>query len=263
MTNSQMMKPLLTRQFQQLPVRIYGTNQEVGMAAALEARQILSRAIETNRNVNVILATGNSQLSFLHALRELPGIDWAKVRIFHMDEYVGIDPDHPASFPRFLREHFVDHVHPAAFYPISGQADAVQSTCREYESLLRRYPADLVALGWGENGHLAFNDPPYAKFEDPHWVKVVELDEMSRKQQVGEGHFRALTEVPKQAITVTIPALLAAENILAIVPEARKAEAVRACLTEPISEMRPGSILRRVNHAQLYLDQDSAALLPA
>jgi glucosamine-6-phosphate deaminase len=119
----------------------------------------------------------------------------------------------------------------------------------------------MVALGFGENGHLAFNDPPYARFDDPVWLKVIELAEASRRQQVGEGHFRSLDEVPKQAITLTIPALLAAKSILCIVPEARKAEAVRACLTEPVSEDRPGSVLRRVSHARLYLDQDSAAKL--
>lgn len=262
MTSSRSVRPLAELQYQKLPVRIYRTNQEVGQAAALDAREILINVIAEKGEANLILATGNSQLTFLHALRELPDIDWQRVRIFHMDEYIGIDPQHPASFPRFLREHFVDFVHPKAFYPMSGEPDAVQEMCGEYESLLRRYPADLVALGFGENGHLAFNDPPYAKFDDPVWVKVVELEGKSRRQQVGEGHFRTLDEVPKQAVTLTIPALLAAKEILAIVPEARKAEAVRACLTKPVSEDRPGSILRQVDHARLYLDQDSAALLP-
>jgi glucosamine-6-phosphate deaminase len=142
-----------------------------------------------------------------------------------------------------------------------SQPEDVEKACREYEALLRAYPADLVALGFGENGHLAFNDPPYARFDDPVWVKVVELAEASRRQQVGEGHFNSLEEVPTQAITLTIPALLAAKAMLCIVPEARKAEAVRACLKDPISEERPGSILRRIDHARLYLDQDSASKL--
>jgi glucosamine-6-phosphate deaminase len=210
---------------------------------------------------NMILATGNSQLAFLHALRDLPGIDWSRVRIFHMDEYIGIDPQHPASFPGFLHKHFVDRVQPAAFYPISGEPDNVPNIIKEYDSLLRQYPADLVALGFGENGHLAFNDPPYADFEDPEWVKVVALDEVSRNQQVGEGHFDSLEEVPREAITLTIPALLAARNVLAIVPEARKQNAVFVCLTESVSEDRPGSILRQVDNAKLYLDQESASLL--
>ena len=254
-------KPLRTTQYDHLPVEIYRTNEEVGQAAAQAARTIIVDAIATKGNANLILATGNSQLTFLKSLRSLPDIDWSKVRVFHMDEYLDLPPDHPASFPLFLRRHFLDFVQVGAFYPVAGQAEEAEQICRDYTALLRQYPADMVALGFGENGHLAFNDPPYALFEDPAWVKVIELAEASRRQQVGEGHFRTLAEVPTQAITLTIPALLAARSILAIVPEVRKAEAVRACLTEPVSEARPGSILRQVNHARLYLDQDSAAAL--
>ncbi len=223
---------------------------------------IIQQAIEERGEANVILATGNSQLSFLETLRELEGIDWSKVRVFHMDEYVGIDPEHRASFPRFLRDHFLNAVQVGEFFPISGDADRTEEICREYEARLRDFPADMVALGWGENGHLAFNDPPYAHFNDPVWAKPIELAEASRRQQVGEGHFDSLDEVPTHAITLTIPALLAAKQVLCIVPEARKADAVRACLGEPISEDRPGSILRQVSHARLYLDPQSAAGLP-
>jgi glucosamine-6-phosphate deaminase len=134
----------------------------------------------------------------------------------------------------------------------------VEAACAEYAALLHLYPADLVALGIGENGHLAFNDPPYAEFNDPVWVKVIKLDEASRRQQVGEGHFSTIDSVPTHAITLTIPALLAAKRVLAIVPEARKVEAVRSCLYQPVSEDRPGSILRNIDHATLYLDPDSA-----
>jgi len=261
MDNEEAIQPLATNRYGSLPVAVYRSNEELGQAAAFDARAILMDAIGARGEANLILATGNSQLTFLHALRELDGIDWSQVRIFHMDEYLGIEPDHPASFPRFLRRRFVDFVQPAVFYPLPSQPADVQQVCRDYEALLRRYPADLVALGFGENGHLAFNDPPDADFDEPVWVKRVRLAEASRRQQVGEGHFASLAEVPTHAITLTIPALLAARRILAIVPEARKAEAVRACLTEPVSEDRPGSILRQVAHARLYLDQDSAALL--
>lgn len=254
-------KPLKTTQYDQFPVAIYRSNQDMGQAAALDARDIINRAIAAKGEANIILATGNSQLTFLEALRTLPGIDWPKVSVFHMDEYLGLDPSHPASFPLFLRRHFLDFVTVKAFYPVSGQPGNEEAICREYERLLRTHPADMVALGWGENGHIAFNDPPYALFDDPVWVKVIELAEASRRQQVGEGHFGSLAEVPPQAITLTIPALLAPKQILCIVPEARKADAVRACLTEPVSEDRPGSILRRVGHARLYLDVDSAAKL--
>jgi glucosamine-6-phosphate deaminase len=254
-------QPLATRQYDDLPVAVYASNAEMGQAAALAARAIIQQAHAERGHANVILATGNSQLSFLHALRDLDGIDWSKITVFHMDEYVGIDPNHPASFPLFLRQHILDQVHPGQFCPVPSQPNDIEDACRNYEALLRDYPADLVAMGFGENGHIAFNDPPYANFNDIVWVKVVALAEASRRQQVGEGHFTALAEVPTHAITLTIPALLAPKHILCIVPEARKAEAVRACLTEPVSEDRPGSVLRTVQHAQLYLDQDSAALL--
>lgn len=254
-------QPLSTRKYDSLPIAIYSSNQALGLAAALEARRIIQAAIADRGAANIIIATGNSQLTFLHALRDLAGIDWGKVTVFHMDEYVGIDPNHPASFPLFLHQHIIDAVKPGKFYPVPGQPADTEQACRDYEALLRAHPADLVAMGWGENGHIAFNDPPYADFDDPVWVKVIALAEASRRQQVGEGHFRSLAEVPTHAITLTVPALLAPKRILCIVPEARKAAAVCACLTEPISEDRPGSILRTVSHAQLYLDQDSADLL--
>lgn len=244
-----------------LPVRVYGSEADLGAAAAADMAAILRDAIDARGEANLILATGNSQLAFLRALRADASVDWSRVRIFHMDEYVGIDPNHRASFPKFLREHFLDHVSGATFHPISGDPDRVAAICAEYEAELRAHPADAVALGWGENGHLAFNDPPFAEFEDPVWAKAVRLDDVSRRQQVGEGHFDSLDEVPTHAITLTIPALLAAGRVLCIVPEARKADAVHACLREPISEDRPGSILRRVEHATLYLDPDSAKRL--
>ncbi len=179
-----------------------------------------------------------------------------------MDEYVGIDPQHPASFPLFLHRHFLDYVDVAAFFPVEAPVRRHRGgACREYEALLRRYPADLCACGIGENGHLAFNDPPYADFDDPVWVKVVQLDERSRLQQVGEGHFGSLDEVPTHAVTLTIPALMSAGRVLCIVPEARKADAVLASLRGPITEDCPASFLRTQPHARLYLDPDSAALL--
>ena len=245
----------------QLPVELYASNEELGQAAAKKAQQILSEAIDKKGFANLILATGNSQLTFLKALRNLGDVDWQKVRIFHMDEYIGINPSHPASFPLFLENHFLQFTKPGHFHPIPSETSDVDSACKAYEALIRHHPADLVAMGWGENGHIAFNDPPDAHFDDPHWVKVVELAEESRLQQVGEGHFTSLDEVPKQAITLTIPALIAPVHILCIVPEARKASAVKACLSEPVDESRPGSILRTISHATLLLDQDSASLL--
>lgn len=252
-------QPIRTSQVDSLPVAVYENEAAAGAAAAADMAAIITGAIAARGAANLILATGNSQLAFLRALRATQGIEWSRVTVFHMDEYIGIDPDHRASFPRFLRQHFFDHVEGVTFYPVSGDADRVAAVCAEYEALLRSHPIDAVALGFGENGHLAFNDPPYAEFNDPVWVKAIKLDEVSRRQQFGEGHFDSLAEVPTHAITLTVPALLAAKRVLCIVPEARKAKAVFECLTMPVSEARPGSVLRTVDHATLYLDPDSAA----
>lgn len=253
-------QPIRELTIDQLPVSIYRTNDELGAAAAVEAAGVINAALHVGNEANVILATGNSQLTFLAALLQ-SDIDWARVNIFHMDEYLGIDPNHPASFPNFLRKHLLAYVKPKAFYPVSGRVESVEGACAEYARLLRAHPADLCALGYGENGHLAFNDPPFADFGDPVWVKTIKLAEASRRQQVGEGHFATLDDVPTHAITLTIPALLAAKRVLAIVPEARKADAVQRALQMPISEDCPGSILRRAPHAHLFLDQESASKL--
>jgi len=247
--------------FGHLPVGVYPDNTALGQAAAERAARILAEAVAAHGRANVILATGNSQLSLYAALRQRSDIEWARIQIFHMDEYVGIAPDHPASFRRYLREQIVEPVQPAAFYPLNADAADAQAECERYAVLLARYPADLCCLGFGENGHLAFNDPAFARFDDDVPVKLVELDEISRRQQVGEGYFAALTDVPRQAITLTIPALLSAQRMLAIVPEERKAEAVLAALTGPISTACPASILRTVTHAELFLDRDSFSLV--
>lgn len=251
-------KPIHETKVKDLQVSIFETNEQLGQAAAAEAVAVIRGAVQARGVANIILATGNSQLTFLTALREMPDVPWDKVNVFHMDEYIGLAPQHSASFPRFLQRHLLDYVSPQAFYPVPGQAQDSASACREYEALLRAHPADLCALGYGENGHLAFNDPPFADFDDPVWVKVVKLDDVSRHQQVGEGHFGSLAEVPTHAMTLTIPALLAANRVLAIVPEARKAPAVARALRGPIAEDCPGSILRTAPHAHLFLDRDSA-----
>jgi glucosamine-6-phosphate deaminase len=246
--------------YDDLPTFVYESNEALGAAAADEAERIIQAALADRGEANIIIATGNSQLTFLEALR-VKAIEWSKVNVFHMDEYLGLEPTHPASFPAFLRRHFLVNIIPKAFFPVVSHNRFPEDVCHEYAAALRAHPADLCALGIGENGHLAFNDPPFAEFNDPAWVKVIRLAEASRKQQVGEGHFKSIDEVPTHAITLTIPALLAAKRVLAIVPEARKADAVYCSLRGPISESCPGSILRRTAHAQLFLDQDSAAKL--
>jgi len=251
---------LLETKVDLLPVSIYQTNEAMGQAAAKEAAQIIQQAIDEKGTASIIIATGNSQLTFLEGLRESAGIDWSKVTICHMDEYVGLEPGHSASFPGFLQRQLLAHIPaPAAFYPVKAGEGDLESDCADYARLLHAHPADLCAMGIGENGHIAFNDPPFAEFNDPVWVKVVRLDEVSRQQQVGEGHFGSLDEVPTHAITLTIPALLAARQVLCIVPEARKANAVYDTLHGPISEACPASIMRQKRHVHLYLDAEAAA----
>lgn len=251
--------PIRTMTFDQLRVSVYQDNETLGRAAAAEAALIIRRAVAERGVANLIVATGNSQLTFFHALRETPDISWPAVNVFHMDEYLNLAPGHPASFPLFLRRHIVDHVPVGAFYPVPGHPADVELACRGYELLLRAHPADLCVLGIGENGHVAFNDPPVADFDDPVWMKVVELDEACRRQQVGEGHFASLGEVPTHALTLTVPALRSAKQMLCLVPERRKAEAVRKTLLGPVSTACPASILRRTPHARLFLDRDSAS----
>lgn len=247
--------------FDDLGVAVFPSNEALGAAAAEEAAAIIGEAVAGRGVANLVLATGNSQLTFLHALRDRAGIPWQAVTVFHMDEYLGLTPGHPASFPLFLRHHLIDAVRPGAFFPVPGNPDDAELACSGYGDLLRAHRIDLCVLGIGENGHLAFNDPPQADFDDPRSVRVVELDPRSRSQQVDEGHFRSLEEVPRRAITMTIPALRSASRLLCLAPEARKAEAVRRSLLGPIDAACPASILRRTPHARLFLDPDSASQL--
>ena len=249
------------KQFDRLPVEIYESMDALGKAAAERAAGILKSVLVNSDFANMIVATGNSQLSFYDHLVRKEGIDWSRVRIFHMDEYVGMALTHPASFRRYLHEKLVDWVTPAAFFGIQGDASDLALECDRYSDLLTQYPAHLCCLGIGENGHLAFNDPPVANFQDQVKVKIVRLDQRSRMQQVGEGHFPDLAQVPAHAVTLTIPALLSARQVLAIVPELRKAEAVTRALTGPVTTACPASILRTVPNARLYLDVDSASQL--
>jgi glucosamine-6-phosphate deaminase len=234
---------------------------EMARDAAVEAADAIRAAIAERGEANVMLATGNSQLAFLVELIQLPDIAWDRVRAFHMDEYVGLAASHSASFRRYMRERVAAHLPIMEFHYIEGDAPDAEAEAARYAALLREHPLDLTCAGIGENGHLAFNDPPVADFDDPLDVKVVALEEASRRQQVGEGHFATIADVPTHAITVTIPALLLAERVLVIVPEARKARAVREALYGPISTACPASILRRQENAMLFLDLESSTLL--
>ncbi|MBW6456429.1 MAG: 6-phosphogluconolactonase, partial [Trueperaceae bacterium] len=244
-------------QIGELPVRVYADPQALGAAAATDAASAIRAAVAERGEAHVILATGTSQVAFLEALATLPDLPWTQVELYHMDEYVGLAGDHAASFRRFLRERIVDLVGPRAFHEIRGDAPPEAEAAR-YGGLVAGRRIDLTCMGIGENGHLAFNDPPDARFDDPQPARVVRLDEASRRQQVGEGHFPDLGSVPTHAITLTIPTLLAATRVQVVVPEARKAEAVRRALRKAIDEACPASVLRRVPHATLYLDRDAA-----
>ena len=247
-----------TLQIDLLQVRIHPTQAEMATDVAREAKQILMDALGHQPTASVIFAAANSQIQALEALVKLGGIDWSRVVMFHMDEYLGLDAQHSASFRRFLRERVELRVKPRAFHGIEGETLQPVSECERYTRLLRAQPIDLCLLGIGENGHLAFNDPPVANFTDPHDVKLVKLDEACRQQQVGEGHFPNLAAVPQYAFTLSVPALCSARRMLCIVPERRKAAAVKAALHGPIETTCPASFLRKQAHCTLFLDAESA-----
>lgn len=253
-------EPTDRRTYGDLRVEIYPDDAALGAAAAHDAAAAIHEAVAARHEAHVILATGNSQLAFLEALASTPGLPWSRVELYHMDEYVGLGGDHPASFRRFLRERIVDRVKPRAFHEIRGDVPPEVEAAR-YAALLSTRHVDLTCMGIGENGHLAFNDPPDARFDDPLGARVVKLDEVSRSQQVGEGHFKTLADVPKHAISLTIPTLLASTRVQVVVPEARKSGAVRRSLLDPVDEACPASILQRTPHATLYLDADAASQL--
>lgn len=244
-------------------VLVHPDSQTLARAAADEAASAIRAAVSERGVANAMFATGNSQIAFVAALVEqTPDVPWGDVVVFHMDEYVGVGPDHPAGFALWIRERIVERVRqgPRAAHYLDGLADP-GAECARYADLLMRNPLDLCCLGIGENGHLAFNDPPVADFEDPALVKVVRLDRACRQQQVGEGHFPDLAAVPELAMTVTIPALLAARTVIAVVPESRKAPPVRDALRGPVSASCPASVLRTRANAVLHLDRDSASLI--
>ena len=242
-------------------LRILAAKEALGKAAAESVAGIISHAIATSGRSRVIVATGASQFEFLDALVKLP-VAWDKVTFFHLDEYVGLDETHGASFRRYLRERlFSKLVPPAAAVHYLDPVRAVSS----YPALLTEAPIDLACIGIGENGHVAFNDPPPggANFHDPVLVKRVQLDEACRRQQLGEGWFATLDDVPTHAITLTVPAIMRAKAISCVVPDARKAEAVRKTLTAAVSEAVPATVLRRHPCVTLWLDTAAASLLPS
>jgi glucosamine-6-phosphate deaminase len=232
----------------------------LGEAAASDIAAALARRLESRPEVRMIFASAPSQEATLRSLARWPGIDWRRVTAFHMDEYLGLDPDAPQRFGTWLREVLFDRVPIGGVHLIEPGGDPLV-TAEVYAGLLAAAPIDLVCMGIGVNGHLAFNDPP-ADLEDPSLVKIVELDEVSRRQQVDDGCFADLDEVPHRAITLTVPALLSAEEVFCMVPGARKRAAVTAALHGPVDGRMPASALRTHPNCTIYLDEESAPDVP-
>jgi glucosamine-6-phosphate deaminase len=254
---------LASLSYNEANVCVYRSHDALGAAAANQAADVIRRAIARRGRARIIIATGNSQLAVSAALVQQQGVDWKSVDIFHLDEYVGISEDHLASFRYWVRTRIVEKVHPASAEYMEGDARELDLEMERYTRLLAAGPIDLAFVGIGENGHIAFNDPGVADFNDPRMVKRVTLDEICRRQQVGEGHFKDMDSVPREAVTLTCSALFRAEYWVCCIPDARKAQAVRNSLEGPISPACPGSLVRRHPNTTLYLDIHSAALLEA
>jgi len=240
---------------------IFKTKSQMGVAAAASAAQVIKQAIKVKKQANMILATGTSQFEMLKNLAAADEIDWQEVTMFHLDEYIGLSADHPASFRRFLKERFVDKVPGLkAVHFVNGDAKDPQQECRRISAIIAKHPIDVALLGIGENGHLAFNDPP-ADFATLQPYIVVELDEKCRRQQLGEGWFKTIEQVPRRAISMSIRQIIKSECLILSVPEKRKAEAVRNALEGPVTPECPSSILQQHGNCKVFLDEQAASLL--
>jgi NAD(P)-dependent dehydrogenase (short-subunit alcohol dehydrogenase family)/6-phosphogluconolactonase/glucosamine-6-phosphate isomerase/deaminase len=254
-------EPTERRRVERLTLEVYADRRDMGVAAGRTAAAAIKTILARQARCRVVFAAAPSQNEFLAELSVAPGIDWARVTAFHMDEYVGLGPDAPQSFVRFLKEHILDTVKPGQVHFLNGLASDPQAECVRYAALLSEAPIDAVFAGIGENGHLAFNDPPDADFHDTETVKVIQLALRSRQQQVHDGCFERLESVPTRALTLTIPALMAARRIFCMVPGPTKAEAIRDTLSGAVRQECPATILRQHLAAVLYADADSASLV--
>src|SRR5665647_746143 len=240
-----------------MKVKIYETRLQMGDEAAYEVGKKIKELLFSREFVNIIFAAAPSQNEFLSSLSQQPDVDWSRVNAFHMDEYVGLDEEAPQRFGQFLKESIFDKVPINKVHYINGNVDDRNAECQRYSYLLKQYPADIVCMGIGENTHIAFNDPHVADFNDPLIVKVVALDEVSRQQQVNDGCFEHIEDVPAFAITLTVPALLQANSIYCLVPGTNKASAIYYTINSEVNENYPSTSLRNHNNANLYLDEDS------
>jgi len=242
-----------------MKIVVCNTKEEVGQKAGLEGAELIRQALQARGSANLIMATGASQFEMLAVLVQAPQLDWTKVTCFHLDEYIGLPESHPASFRKYLKERFARQVPLRAFHYLNGEGDA-RAECRRVGEIIKRHPIDVAFVGIGENGHIAFNDPP-ADFETEQPYLVVNLDEACRRQQMGEGWFKTLEEVPRQAISMSVRQIMNSGAVICAVPDARKAQAVKMCLEGPVSPMAPSSIMQRHDQAFIYLDRESSALL--
>jgi len=240
-----------------LKIAIYDEPISMGEAAADFVVKKLNEAIAKNGEAHLILATGASQFSFLEAFI-LRNIDWKKITVFHLDEYKGISDQHPASFRKYLKKRILDEVAPKKAYFLNGDAANLETEMENYSKALQAHEIDVACIGIGENGHIAFNDPPVADFNDPKLVKLVTLDDACRRQQLGEGWFPTFEDVPEQALSLTIPAIMRCKSISCVVPDERKAEAVYNTLYGAIHTDCPATILRTHPETTLFLDTASA-----
>ncbi|MDA3927031.1 MAG: glucosamine-6-phosphate deaminase [Kiritimatiellae bacterium] len=244
-----------------MDIQIGETKEKMGLAAAQMTGEAIREAITAKGYANIILATGASQFEMLNSLIAFEGIDWSKVTMFHLDEYIGIDISHPASFRKYLKERFVDLVGELkAFHLIAGDTGSPESECERVGDLIKQAPIDVACVGIGENGHLAFNDPP-ADFETDTPYLVVNLDQKCREQQMGEGWFKTMDDVPAQAISMSINQIMKSKKIVVTVPDQRKAEAVVNTLNREISPEYPASILREHPQCVFFLDKPAASML--
>jgi glucosamine-6-phosphate deaminase len=248
--------------FDALNVEIHPDRAAMGAAAATRAAALLRETLARQKQARIIVASAPSQDELISGLAGAPDLDWSRITIFHMDEYVGLPAGHPATFRAYQERHLLALIKPAAFHGIRGESLDSAAEAARYAALLAEAPIDLVCLGIGENGHIAFNDPPVADFEDAEAVKWVTLDESCRQQQVNDGCFPGLEAVPAGALTLTCPTLMSGRSLVCVVPGPRKAAAVRSTLLDPITTACPATLLRRHPNAVLYLDPGSSTELP-
>jgi glucosamine-6-phosphate deaminase len=253
--------PIQSFHIDALTVKIYENPSLLAADAASIAHNYLVSLLAAKDSATILLATGDSQIQFLQQLIDLGGIDWSRIIFFHLDEYLGISGDHPASFCDYLREKVEKLVKSRQFNYLNGDSLLPLAECRRYGKLLQQNAIDLCFLGIGENGHLAFNDPDVADFDDPDAVKLVKLDDRNRQQQYKQGHFPTLAAVPQYAFTVTLPTICQAKKIICLASTLRKATIIEEMLTGAIATHCPASILRKQAQATLFLDRDAASLL--